>query len=225
MEGLGASLSTPELICIALSGFGCDATPVEVDVEVTLGDINLKMPTWDEFKGVGDNMDKFKALNMEINIFKLKNVIGLPPTMVDAFLESPAKDPASLTITFLSVMLNYDNNHNAEDPPRQKLMDEFKHLIQFCWLAHKQLIQPLTYSNSDDPKVTSWCCKLHEINITQTIETQTHGVDAQISDRDQQVVYTLMSLHQKMDSNQATQIEKEEAKKPGSKTSSQTHKT
>jgi len=132
MEGLGASLSTPELICIALSGFGCDATPVEVDVEVTLGDINLKMPTWDEFKGVGDNMDKFKALNMEINIFKLKNVIGLPPTMVDAFLESPAKDPASLAITFLSVMLNYDNNHNAEDPPRQKLMDEFKHLIQFC---------------------------------------------------------------------------------------------
>ena len=79
------------------------------------------------------------------------------------------------------------------------------------------MIQPLTYSNSDDPKVTSWCCKLHEINITQTIETQTHGVDAQISDRDQQVVYTLMSLHQKMDSNQATQIEKEEAKKPGSK--------
>jgi len=77
-------------------------------------------------------MDHFKVLNMETDVFKLKNVIGLSPMMVDTFLESPAKDPTSLTIAFLSVMLSYNETHTAEDPPSQKLMDEFKHLIPFC---------------------------------------------------------------------------------------------
>ena len=76
-------------------------------------------------------MDQFKVLKTETDVVKHKNMIGLPPTMVDAILESPTKDPTSITITFLSVMLSYDETHTAEDPPRQKLMDEFKHLIKF----------------------------------------------------------------------------------------------
>ena len=99
---------------MALKGLGSDATAVEVNVITTLGDIDLKTPSWDELKGVGDDSNLFKVLAMEVTDFKQKQAISLPPTMLDAFLACPMKDPASLAIAFLDAIESYDMEYENE---------------------------------------------------------------------------------------------------------------
>ena len=53
----------PKSLAVALSGFGSDATPVELDIEKMLVSLYLKMtPLWDALKLVGSDPDAFMGL-------------------------------------------------------------------------------------------------------------------------------------------------------------------
>ena len=112
--------------------------PVEVAVSTTLGDIYFKTLSWDELKGVGGDSNLFKVLATEVTDFKQKNAISLPSAMLDVFPAWPMKDPTSLAMAFLDAITSYDMEHKNKVPARQKYGDEFRHLIQFCWLAKKK---------------------------------------------------------------------------------------
>ena len=216
-EILGAHpLFRPESLAVALSGFGSDAMPVELDIEETLASLDLKTPLWDAFKLVGDDPDAFMALIGDEDSFQHKNVIGLPPSLVDTFITSPMKDPASLAISFLSAMSTYDEDHKDDQIARQKMLNECKHIIQFCWLADDKQIPPLTYSNSSDPEVIKWASEIHELSIMPRGDGL-HPNATLAPDKDQTVVYTLMSMKQSLDSQRASQSKKDKEKQPGFK--------
>ena len=79
------------------------------------------------------------------DVFIYKIMIGLPPSLLKLFLTSPSKDPASLAIAFqLLTMPTYDEDHKDDQTARQKILKNWKHIIQFCWLADDKQILPLT---------------------------------------------------------------------------------
>ena len=109
--------------------------PVELDIEERLVSLDLKTPLWDALKLVGDHPNALMALIGDEDIFKHKNFISSPPSLVDTFVASPSKDPASQVISFLSVMSPFDEDQKDNQTARQKVLNECKHITQFCWLA------------------------------------------------------------------------------------------
>jgi len=75
------------------------------------------------------------------------------------------------------------------------MLNECKHIIQFCWLAFDKQILPLTYSNSPDPKVMKWTSKIHELAIMPRGDGL-HQNQSLAPDKDQTVIYNLMSMKQ-----------------------------
>ena len=93
-EILGAHpLFNPKSITVTLLGFGSNAMPVELDIEEILVSLDLKTLLWDALKLVGDDPDVFMALIGDEDIFKHKNIIGLPPSLIDTFVTSPSRIP------------------------------------------------------------------------------------------------------------------------------------
>ena len=76
--------------------------------------------------------------------------------------------------------------------------------FDFFFVSTTWAIDPTLYlyTNSDDAKTIDWCQKIHELNIIQNMESQAQGCNsATINEQHQQVVYTLMPLCQKINSD------------------------
>ena len=86
---------------VALMGFDCQATPVELEVESLMAMIKEQTPDWKTLSDITilDALS-FTDLTGSSDSFEVKNVNGIPIIFAKAYLNSPEKDPASLTLAF-----------------------------------------------------------------------------------------------------------------------------
>ena len=218
---IGGSVVKPTVLYTALSGFDSAATPIEIEIPENFQGIDVRTPSWANLKEACSDIEQFKALEEDDENFRHVNVIGIPPVLIDAFLASPEKDPASIALAFMAAMIAHDadleaarNEQENADQNAEKFQESFRHVIQFCWLAHEENVDPIRYMISQDNDVLEWSRQLHELHIQQPITghpSAQHVVSLQ-DEKDQQTIYTLMSLKQSIDSDRSARLEKDETK-------------
>ena len=76
-------------IPVALIGFDCQATPVEIEIDTSVRDIVKQVPSWEMLVDpLVQEEDEFKNLTKS-EAFEMRNLIGIPNILAKSFLDAP----------------------------------------------------------------------------------------------------------------------------------------
>ena len=214
---VGGTYAMSKKIPVALIGFDCQATPVEIEIDTSVRDIVEQVPSWEMLVDpLVQEEDEFKNLT-ESEAFEMRNLIGIPNILAKSFLDAPSKDPVSLGFLFRTAMLDFNEAIDTDDS-QESFRESGEHILQFCWLAARGKIPPLVYSVSQDSAVLRWSRDKHELNLQSA---SSHlSLNAEMSTRDDQLMLTFESMREFFEDNKKDQREDrayKETKKPGFK--------
>ena len=190
---LGSLLDDPVDHYVALLGMGPTANPVEIDATL-VQDIEILMLTWIALEGAEGNEEVFKQLQVPKELhaakkLKGKNLLANPIILAEVFIDSPRKDPTSITLMFLKIMFDFDMTHREEEE-KEKFSKTFMHAIQFCWAAANSLLTSVSYCISESIYTTKWADFVHHNAIMAHANLQVEDM----SDKQEQMKQTLEAV-------------------------------
>ena len=154
---LGGSLSNPTTFLVALNGFGTAGLPIVIGKDKVKG-VSFNAPTWDTFLTSAGNAAAFKNLPASAAVqYRYNNFLPVTFQLMDAYVKSPAKDPASIGIAFINAYCKYDKLEEpddsdadsadgvlvlpAEDLSFPKFSEKFLYALLYVWGAANDKFQ------------------------------------------------------------------------------------
>ena len=200
---------------VAFWGNKSSAIPDEIEVTTSLVLNEDEAPGWLELvdPSVIDN-DSLLALPAS-TLFSYRNLIGIPNVLAQAFLGAPLKDPVSIFYSFHATMLDF-NEANAENERQELFQEESSHILQFCWLAAHEHINPMIYTNSEDPFVLCWAHDEDELNI-QPLASHLKDSSSSVSEQQKFTHAAMRNFLDDQKKEQQEDHEYKESKKPSFK--------
>jgi hypothetical protein len=105
---LGGSWTNPEKQLITILASDSNSKPVQI-LPKFVKDFKCKTNSSEEFIASLANADDFANLKNPKTEFSYKNIIPIPNLLTKTFLDLPKKDPTSVAMKFLEMMLTYDS--------------------------------------------------------------------------------------------------------------------
>ena len=179
LDVLGGSIQQPKTFLVALHGLDCEAFPIVIS-ESSIQGVNVKTPNWDDFKEVAGNERSFTSLKENNQDYLLNNFLPVPVLLMEAYLTSSDKNPASIGLAFIDAFHTYDeyidediadedDDEEAVIVPRakDKFSENYLCAIQYCWLASNNKLRgkALTVAYSQNEMIKRWSKEKHSIAI------------------------------------------------------------
>jgi hypothetical protein len=156
---LGGSIADPMSKVVALKGMGLSAMPIQLELDSFEDQDEVKVPTWANIKKVLSPSD-VAGLSAGTAKKRFKQMVSLPPFLVNSINSAPSLSPDDLLIHFLAAINFFDEAFkDVEGYPKAE--KEARDVILFLWGVSNFDISPLPFVDCDDAIVKSWSEKLH----------------------------------------------------------------
>jgi hypothetical protein len=179
---IGGSLSNPEKFMVALHGLGTASLPIVIG-EHKVKELSFTAPSWNDFMTTNGNAEAFKTLQASATAhYKFKNLLPVTYQLMRAYVQSPAKDPASIGIAFINAYRKYDKLDEHEDNESEgeegfevtedihtypKLSEKYLCALHYVWGAANDKFSNkiLQVSYPQNAFIQAWSKQHHDICI------------------------------------------------------------
>jgi hypothetical protein len=217
---IGGSLSNPEKFMVALHGFGTASLPIVIGEHKVKG-LSFTAPSWNDFMTTNGNAEAFKTLQASATAhYKFKNLLPVTYQLMRAYVQSPAKDPASIGIAFINACRKYDKLDNHEDNESEdeegfemtedihtypKLSEKYLCALHYVWGAANDKFsnKTLQVSYPQNAFIQAWSKQRHDICIAPLsspyLTTPFHQTSS--NTRDTIMIQAFTEMKETMESN------------------------
>jgi hypothetical protein len=158
------NLFCPESKLLALSGGGQRADCYRLDPASLFQDVEVPTLSWRDLKGTitPKAVALLQVADQNPSMFKGKLGMVVPPLVLTTVLNSNTMDPAHLIPVLSSDFQDFDRSS-----PMVKACTLLRPVLEYLWVVHKNLIQPVVFSIDQSVESKNWADKLHFANIAQ----------------------------------------------------------
>ncbi len=166
---LGPSIVFPEEKILALSGSGPVAECFKILKDSLFNDHEIGVPRWNALKGAETKEDVQNLTETATNPSKLrcKNILFIPPLVVNTIWESNTTDPAALIPLLSAEFQQFDKS--SDDV---KACTILRPVLEFLWAVSKNKINPIILSPDLSRESEQWKSTLHLSYITNPTTLQ-----------------------------------------------------
>jgi hypothetical protein len=166
---LGPSIVFPEEKILALSGSGPVAECFKILKDSLFNDHEIGVPRWNALKGAETKEDVQNLTETATNPSKLrcKNILFIPPLVVNTIWESNTTDPAALIPLLSAEFQQFDKS--SDDV---KACTILRPVLEFLWAVSKNKINPIILSPDLSRESEQWKSTLHLSYITKPTNLQ-----------------------------------------------------
>ena len=212
LDVIRGSIQQPKVLLVTLHGLDYEPFPI-VLLESFIQGLNIKTPKWEDFKGAAGNEKAFIALTANDKDYLLNNFIPVPALLMEAYSNSPDKNPASIGLAFIDAFHTYDkyldeasDDENSNDSAviiqeaKDKFSENYLCAIQYCWLASNKKLdgKTLTVAYSQNENIKKWSKDKHNLTIAPA-HSFIHG-SISSSHRDIALISALTEMKESLES-------------------------